>query len=119
MRLALLTLCAVACFGQGQVDSIWISAHPYPAWAASVAFLAVAETADIASSRGSYELNPVLGRGPFGARQASIKAGIVGGVILAEWLILRRHPDSSRAFKWANYIAGGVTVGVAIRNWRH
>jgi hypothetical protein len=86
-------------------------------WNISVAFYAGAQVVDAASSRGWVEANPVLGRGQFGGRQAGIKAGIGGGMLLTEWMILRRHPETRRFWTWANYAAGAVTVSVAARNW--
>ncbi len=88
-------------------------------WEVSVAFLAGTQAMDIASSRGRMETNPILGYGPFGARQVAIKGSIFAAVVVGEWLILRRHLEMRRAFVWGNYIAGGVTAGVAVRNWRH
>jgi len=72
---------------------------------------------DAASSRGSFEANPLLGRGQFGRSQLAIKGGIAGGVVLAEWLILRRHPETKRFWTWTNYATGAVTTAVAVRNW--
>lgn len=88
-----------------------------PRWpfVASVAFLASSQAADILSSRGQYELNPILGRGPFGTRQETIKAGAVAAVLLTEWS-LRKHPALRRGFTWMNYVVGGVTFGVAAHN---
>ena len=87
-------------------------------WNISVAFFAGTQVMDAVSSRGSFESNPVLGRGQFGSSQVAIKAGIAGGVGLAEWLILRRHPETKRLWTWTNYGAGAVTAAVAVRNWR-
>lgn len=88
-------------------------------WTISVAFFAGAQAMDAASSRGYIEANPVLGRGQFGARQATIKVGITSSVILAEWMILRRHPETRRFWTWANYGTGAATMAVAARNWSH
>jgi hypothetical protein len=84
-------------------------------WRASVATLAAANVADVATSWGGYELNPVLGRGPFGARQTVIKSGIAAGVVVAEWRWMRRH---RRAAAIANFVASGILAGVAARNAR-
>jgi len=91
--------------------------RPRRNWNISVAFFAGAQAMDAVSSRGGIESNPVLGRGQFGASQAAIKAGIAGGVILSEWMILRRHPDTRRLWTWANYGAGTAVAAVAVRNW--
>ena len=84
---------------------------------ASQSLLAASQAADAVSSRGLIETNPLLGRGPFGARQESIKGVATVGVIIAEWLIVRRWPGTARGFTWANYLTGAATFGVAGRNW--
>jgi hypothetical protein len=84
-------------------------------WRASVATFAGANVADVASSWGGYELNPVLGRGPFGPRQTTIKASIATGVVVAEWRWMRRHRKVAAI---VNFTASGILTGVAIRNWR-
>jgi len=62
----------------------------------SVAAMGASQALDIHSSMGGYELSPVLGRGRFGARQISIKAAIVGGGLLVQWVVLRRYPEHRR-----------------------
>jgi hypothetical protein len=92
--------------------------HRQRNWNISVAFFVGAQAMDTVSSRGAMETNPVLGRGQFGARQMTIKAGIGGGVILAERLILRRHPDTQRFWTWTNFATGTAITAVAVRNWK-
>jgi hypothetical protein len=92
--------------------------RPQRNWNISVAFFVGAQVMDTMSSRGSVEANPVLGRGQFGARQMAIKAGIGGGVVLAERMIVRKRPEIRRFFTWANYGSGAAVAGVAIRNWK-
>lgn len=72
---------------------------------------------DVLSSRGLYELNPVLGRGPFGGRQASISLGVTAAVLLIQGPIVRKWPHTRRALTITNWIVSGVRVGVAVRNW--
>lgn len=91
---------------------------PPHAWNYSVAFLASAETSDALSSRGLYERNPILGRSAFGARQELIKGGLIGALVVSEWLIVRHHPSMRKGLTVANYAVGGVTFGVAAYNWR-
>ena len=86
------------------------------AFAISLAALAGSQAFDIASSRGDYEENPILGRGSFGARQISIKMGIVSAVAGAELLFTRHRPESRCAFIWVNLAGAGVTTGAAIHN---
>ena len=87
-------------------------------WNISVAFFVGAQAMDTMSSRGAIEANPVLGRGQFGARQTMIKASIASGVIFAERMILRRHPDTQRFWTWTNYATGAAVASVAVRNWK-
>ena len=47
----------------------------------------------------------------------AIKSGIAGGVILAERMIMRKHPETRRFWTWANYGTGTVIAAVAVRNW--
>jgi hypothetical protein len=92
--------------------------HRQRNWNISVAFFMGAQAMDTMSSRGAIETNPVLGRGQFGARQTLIKAGIAGGVILTERMIMRRHPDTQRYWTWTNYATGTAIASVAARNWK-
>ena len=63
-------------------------------WRASVAALAAANIMDAQSSWGKRELNPALAGngGAFGARGALLKAGITGGLVTLEFLVLRHGP---------------------------
>jgi hypothetical protein len=91
---------------------------PNRLWKWSLAAVAAATAADISSSVGRYELNPVLGRGPFGGRQIGIKLGIAGGAMLVESLIVRRHPECGKAFAYGNLAHGAVTGAVAASNMK-
>lgn len=96
-------------------------AQPY---AASVAALAASQTADIASSVGRHEINPILGTGRFGARQAGVKLAIFGGSMLAQRLLLRGHEHAEierrrRALAKLNFAIAAGTGAVAARNWRN
>jgi len=86
-------------------------------WNVSIGVFAGTQALDIASSRGGIEANPILGRGPFGARQVAIKGGLDLGIILVERWVIKRHTKADRPLTLANYVASGVTVGVATRNW--
>ncbi len=91
---------------------------PLIQWRISVGALATANALDIYSSRGGYELNPILGRGQFGTRQVATKSIIIAAPVLLEWLVLRRYPDKAKWFTWSNYIGAGVTMVGPIHNWR-
>lgn len=85
----------------------------------SVGALIGANAADIASSWGKREGNPALRNsdGRFGWSGVAIKSGITGGVLLAEWWILRRHRTQHKALAWTNYSLAGAIGAVSIRNF--
>jgi hypothetical protein len=76
-----------------------------------------ANIADTASSWGGYELNPALGRGEFGARQAVIKSAVIAGMILAENHIVKRNLKYKKALVIANWIGATMITGAATSNW--
>ncbi len=83
--------------------------------------MAGAEAADIQSSWGKREMNPVLAgpNGAFGARGALIKAAVTGGALLFEYLEYRRRP-SGKLLRWLgliNFGTAGTIGGVAARNY--
>ena len=84
----------------------------------SVVAVVGSQALDIHSSMGHYEANPVLGSGPFGKRQIGTKLAIVGGWQVAQWLIVRRWPETRRAATLVNYAAAGATGAVSVRNYR-
>jgi hypothetical protein len=90
-------------------------------WRASVAALAVTNIMDVKSSWGKRELNPALAGsgGTFGARGALLKAGIVGGAVALQFLILRHGPSKSlcRALAAINFGGAGLVGSAAVRNW--
>ena len=85
-------------------------------WTWSLAALAAANTADVISSRGRYELNPVLGAGTFGLRAAGMKVGISAATVGLEYLFLRRRPEAARKAAIVNFGMSGVTGAIAARN---
>ena len=89
------------------------------AWLRSAAPLVAAAALDVASSYGGRELNPLLAgrRGTFDARSAALKFGLTGALLGVEYLILRKHPERARARARLNWIATGITAGVAVRNF--
>lgn len=87
-------------------------------WEISIGVLAGSNIADAASSRGLYELNPVLGRGHFGARQLAIKSALVGGSIAFQRWSIARHPGRRRAFTILNFASSAGFAAIATRNWR-
>jgi len=83
----------------------------------SVASVVAANTVDVHSSWGKYEANPLLGSGRFGARQLTIKSGIIVGWQFAAWAVTRHNPKARRRLAWLNIGAAAAISGVAIRNY--
>jgi len=90
-------------------------------WRASVATLAATYVMDVKSSWGKDELNPALAGngGTFGVKGALLKAGITGGVIALEALVLRHGPSKglSRALAVLNFESAAAIGAMAARNW--
>lgn len=106
MKLRLFVLCAGLAAGQ---DVKFRTAQ--------VAFAAAA-TADILSSRGMHETNPLLGRGDFGARQIAISAGISFAAGYAAHKLQRSHPKLTKPLTIALFAMAGARGAVAFRNSR-
>jgi len=77
--------------------------HARKLWFASAGMLAGAVLADGLSSRGHRELNPILGTGAFGPRQASIKFGMTAGMVALEAWTLHKRPQTSQVLACANF----------------
>jgi len=83
---------------------------------ASIPAVVAGSTADIATSWGRGELNPLLrgAQGTFGARGLALKSALVGGSTLAGWIIARhRHPEVAAV---ANF---GMAATFGITAWRN
>lgn len=125
MRILLFGL-VLAGIASGQSQSLFVSSgsvskQSLPTeWRWSAASLAAAQVADAASSWRLQERNPLLrsGSGEFGYKGAAIKGATAAGMLLLEARFIRRHPDLARPFTVLNFVAAGVTSGIAVRNWR-
>jgi hypothetical protein len=92
-------------------------------WAASAAVLAAAHVADIASSRGMPEANPLLrdARGQFHMnRGILVKGAASGGLLVLQGVLLKRSKDSNlyKPFSVINLGAAGAVGATALRNHR-
>jgi len=92
-------------------------------WRVSVGTLSVGTGLDIASSWGHREANPLLrgADGCFRSQGAIIKIGTIGGILAGEHWLSRRYSGDHRLRKVlaiTNFVATGVTTGVAVQNWR-
>jgi hypothetical protein len=88
-------------------------------WLISLAPLTASQSLDAASSWGLRELNPVLAgpEGRFGVKAASVKFGVVGALVCAEFLLVKKFPASAKFFTAVNYATTGVTTGLAAHNY--
>ena len=90
--------------------------YSQPLYRASQIAVGVASATDIASSWGRQELNPVLGRGTFGAKQTTIKVGLLASTMYtSDRLTFKRR---RRLLTVVNFAVAGVMTGVAVRNYR-
>ncbi len=92
-------------------------------YALSVVALVGANVLDVVSSRGAYEANPNLrdaaGRFSVG-RGVAVKSAASGGLLLMQWLLLKKAPreDLRKPFAVTNIISAGVVGGTAISNFK-
>jgi hypothetical protein len=112
------------CAGVLSAQDFSLAPRPLPEvklWRASVAALAVANVMDVHSSWGKHELNPTLSgpSGNFGGQSTLIKLGFQGGLLAAEYLITRGHPNGKlfRALSVVNFGASAVIGVTAIHNY--
>ena len=87
------------------------------AWRWSEAALIAGRAADVATSWGGHETNPVLGRGRYGARQASIEFAATGAALVVEEMAAR-HRAPAKHMAITNLATGAVLGGIAVRNTR-
>ena len=91
-------------------------------WKASVISLASTSIIDWHSSRGLYELNPLLSgsNGRFdAAKTVQLKAVLIGSAAGIQWLVLKTTKGKGRrAMTKMNFTIAGLHAGVAIRNYK-
>lgn len=89
-------------------------------WLISLAPLTASQALDAASSYGMRELNPLLAGadGSFGTKATAMKFGAIGGLIGAEFLLVRKYPRSAKLFSILNWAAAGTTTAFAVHNFR-
>jgi hypothetical protein len=86
-------------------------------WRMSQVLLAGAESADIASSWGKNEGNPLVRTGSrFSYGSLAIKLGVLTGGITAQHFIVRKSPDQARLYAAGNLAATAVLSVVAVHN---
>ena len=92
-------------------------------WWASVALVVAANFADIRSSRGLAETNPLLRNGQGGldwSRGVMVKSAATGGFLLVELVLLRKMPRQKleKPFAITNSLAAAAIAATAVRNYR-
>jgi hypothetical protein len=86
-------------------------------WRVSQALLVAGNTADIASSWGKDEANPLLRTGTqFSYGSMAIKLGMMTGCLVAQHYIARRYPNQIPYFASANLAVAGLLSIVAAHN---
>jgi hypothetical protein len=124
MHLIRTLVVCLLCAAAGSAETRNLLEHPQPGarpsklWRFSVAVLAAGTAADAWSSYGHMETNPLL-RGPggrFSGKAIGIKAAVAGSSVAAQWLILRKRPETARSAAITNLGMAGVFFGVAARN---
>jgi hypothetical protein len=86
----------------------------------SQAALVAGATADVASSWGAREGNPILrgNDGRLGSQGASIKLGMIAGGLTLQYIAFKRHPEAARSIAISNFVAASALGGLALRNAR-
>ena len=107
-------LCTVLGSEQAQAES-----RKKKIWKISAAILGAVTIADIHSSMGRRELNPLLAShdGRFLMQGVSIKTAIVGAGLGTQWLLLRKNPEAAGYAAGVNLGIAGLTGYVATHNY--
>jgi len=118
----LLCICAAALSAQAISQKEHAVFKGKKLWMWSLAVLAAGNIADIHSSWGRPEANPLLAgaNGRFDGRSAGIKLGIQAPIIGFQlWRIHKTpSPNLYKSYSIANFVVGGAFGGVAIHNYR-
>ena len=109
-----IVITAILAASAASAESRWSKIYHWSAVA-----LVASSTADVASSVGKLEANPLLrsGDGRFGARGAGIKLGACVAVLLIQNRA-RKSGKSEKPMAIANFAVSGLYGGAAIHNWR-
>ena len=89
------------------------------AWERSLVPLVASQSLDAASSYGYRELNPMLAgpNGEFGVKATTVKFAVVGALIGAEYLLVRKSSRAARLFQRLNWTSSALTTGLAVHNY--
>jgi hypothetical protein len=77
-----------------------------------------ANAADIASSRGSWETNPLLrsSDGRFGSRGIAIKGGVLAGILATQWICHRKLGQRVELPFTATNLVHSAVMATVVRN---
>lgn len=86
----------------------------------SMVALTAASFADVGSSWGKQEANPLLrsSNGTFGAKGFGIKMGMVGGILFGQHMLVKKNPALANVMTFTNFGMAGMKTAVAFRNSR-
>jgi hypothetical protein len=89
-------------------------------YAISFLTLTAMQVADAATSYGRPEANPILanGSGRFGGRALGVKAGMVGGLEVAQLFMMRKNPSHAKRMAIVNFAASAALSFVVVHNIR-
>ena len=93
-------------------------------WNVSAVTLAATSAADMATSYGLYELNPLIpsvALGPrrqFTAKTVVIYSAVTAGILLAQRHLGKRHKRLRRVFAVVNFGYSGIHMAAVIHNTR-
>ena len=94
--------------------------EPSFSWKLSVGTLAATQALDVVSSIGGYEQNGFL-RGTDGkfdvGKGVAVKSAYVGGLVITEMLLAKKHPRLYKGFTFLNFGISGATGIVVAHNF--
>lgn len=87
-------------------------------WRVSAAVLGAVTIADMQSSVGRYEANPLLSspNGRFTNRGIALKGLVVGGALGAQWLLIHKNPNAAPYAAGINFAASALTGAAVVHN---
>ena len=87
-------------------------------WRISAAVLGAVTIADVHSSYGRREMNPLLqsSAGRFGGQGIAIKSAIIGGTLGTQWFLMKKNPQAAGYAAGTNFAIAGVTGAMVVRN---
>ena len=101
---------------QAKAEDVQIYHSHGKLWKFSAAMLTAVTIADMQSSVGRQEANPLLAsqNGQFSGQGVALKGLMVGGLLGVQWVMLRRNPQASKYAAGANFASIWCTAsGVA------